>query len=155
MVTKEESEKIIEDFQKCMNNDDMDSAMTLLSRYEASPMEDDFKIWLYDNLGFLNYFKGNPEVALEYCDMVISMNPRHAYAHKGRGVCLSALNRVDEGIQSLLKAISLEPSFFDPYHDLAVVLLNAGRKKEAKKWAQRAYQLDPEQGKELVRIFYQ
>ena len=111
------------------------------------------RLWGLDNLGYVYYRLGRPRDALTCCRRAIELSPEHAYAFKGQGVCLAQLGSLDEGVTSLLKAISLEPNFFDAYHDLAVVLLQGGYPEKARPWAQRAYQLDPVRGEGLVRRF--
>jgi tetratricopeptide (TPR) repeat protein len=111
------------------------------------------RLWALDNLGYAYYRLGRPQDALACCRAALELNPGHAYAYKGQGVCLAQLGRLDDGVTSLLKAISIEPNFFDAYHDLAVVLLQGGYPEKARPWAQRAYQLDPVRGEALVRRF--
>lgn len=120
---------------------------------EEPELADGLRLWALDNLGYVHYRLGCPRDALACCHRALELNPGHAYAYKGQGVCLAQLGNLDDGVTSLLKAISLEPNFFDAYHDLAVVLLQGGFPEKAKPWAQRAYQLDPVRGEALVRRF--
>ena len=130
-----------------------DSAACRLEQLEPpeTPVAD--RLWVLDNLGYAFYRLGRPEDALSCCRRALELAPDHAYAFKGQGVCLAHLGQVEAGIASLLQAIACEPNFFDAYHDLAVVLLQAGHPDQAKPWAQRAYQLDPVRGESLVRRF--
>ncbi|MBU1221235.1 tetratricopeptide repeat protein [Myxococcota bacterium] len=150
-----EKKVITDNFNKLIEESNFTEATALLSSALSNEIDEEFRIWIYDNLGFLTYFSGNINGALDWCDKSLALKPDNSYALKGRGICLAKLGQLEDGIKSLLQSIALDPAFFDPHHDLAVILLEAGRFNEAKKWAQRAYQLDPEKGESLVRMFYQ
>jgi len=126
-----------------------------LSRLEHLHGRDDLsaerRLWVYDTMGFVLYQLGRIAAALACCDQSLALAPDNAYAHKGRGICLAAQGRVEEGVRELLQAIAAAPSFFDAYHDLAVILLQTGDIAGAKPWAQRAYQLNPVDGEALLR----
>ena len=79
-----------------------------------------------DVLGFVRYFQGDAEAALECCRRSLAIEPAGAYALKGMGICLAEIGEVDEGIAALETAIALRPDWADPHHDLGVVLLKAG-----------------------------
>ncbi len=83
-------------------------------------------------LGFLHFTMENYPQSLEINRRVLAQAPDNAYAHKGLGLCLTMLNETEAGIQALRKAIDLaDPTFTDPYFDLAVVLARQGREAEA------------------------
>ncbi len=130
-----------------------DAASRLQERLTDPGLHQSDRLWMIDNLGYAFFRLGRPSDALACCRQAIELDPNHAYAYKGQGVCLAGMGQLDAGVASLLKAISLEPNFFDAYHDLAVILMQAGHHDQAKPWAQRAYQLDPVRGESLARKF--
>jgi len=73
----------------------------------------------------------------------------HAYACKGLGLALARQGRVDEGVQSLERAIALAPEWVDSYWDLAVTLLEAGRTDEALQVVERGETAVPAEAKRL------
>jgi GTP-binding protein len=84
-----------------------------------------------DLLGFAHFFKKEFAVAEQWCRKTLDLYPEHAYAHKGLGLCLARQGKLDDGLPHLREAMRLEPKFFDPYWDTAVVLRDAGRYTEA------------------------
>jgi GTP-binding protein len=84
-----------------------------------------------DLLGFAHFFKKEFAVAEQWCRKTLDLYPEHAYAHKGLGLCLARQGKLDDGLPHLREAMRLEPKFFDPYWDTAVVLRDAGRYAEA------------------------
>lgn len=82
--------------------------------------------------GYVSFRLGNYRLSLETNEKVLQKEPHSVYALKGKGLCLFRLGNQEEGIKLLQKAAALtDPSFMDPYYDLAVVLSEAGRKEEA------------------------
>jgi tetratricopeptide (TPR) repeat protein len=94
---------------------------------DANPSE----LEALDLMGFVLFFQGEPGEAAEMCLSALRLDPEHAYAMKGLGLCLSRLGDVDSGIAWLVRAISKQPDWFDPRWDLAVVLIDNGRRPEA------------------------
>jgi len=152
-MPKTDSEQRTRIMRQLEEGDWQQAANLLQECLEAPGIVQADRLWMIDNLGYAYFRLGRPSDALTCCRQAIELDPGHAYAYKGQGVCLAGLGQLDAGVASLLKAISLEPNFFDAYHDLAVVLMQAGHHDQAKPWAQRAYQLDPVRGESLVRKF--
>jgi GTP-binding protein len=84
-----------------------------------------------DLLGFAHFFKKEYATAEQWCRKTLEHHPDHAYGRKGLGLCLARQGKLDEGLVELHEAMRLEPKFFDPYWDTAVVLRDAGRFAEA------------------------
>lgn len=84
-----------------------------------------------DLLGFAHFFKGEYAVAESWCRRTLEAHPDHPYALKGLGLCVARQDRLEEGLGHLRRAIALDPKWFDPYWDTAVVLRDAGRLEEA------------------------
>jgi Flp pilus assembly protein TadD len=84
-----------------------------------------------DLQGFVFYFLERPADAEIACRKALELEPNRAYSMKGLGLCVAKQGRLDEGVDLLRKAIQLEPHWFDPRWDLAVVLGDAKRFDEA------------------------
>ncbi|MCP4219830.1 MAG: radical SAM protein [bacterium] len=64
----------------------------------------------------------------------LELDPENAYTLKGLGVCLSNMDRLDEGVAYLRKSIERAgDDFLDPYFDLAAILGETGYKEEGLK----------------------
>lgn len=103
------------------------AALTLEKLLEGNPNDTD----ALDMLGFVRFFEGRFEDSKACCERVLALKPDHAYAHKGLGLNLARLGRLDEGILHLQQAMELRPAWPDPCHDLAVVLAEHGRLEQA------------------------
>jgi radical SAM protein with 4Fe4S-binding SPASM domain len=110
-------------------NEDYQSAEIYLSRaLEMKPGDTE----LLNLLGYAHYFLENyPEC--ETCNRrALETDTDNAYSLKGLGLALSKQGRVDEGIKLLKKAVEhCNENFMDPYHDLAVTLMENNRPAEA------------------------
>ena len=71
------------------------------------------------------------EAAESYNRRAIAQEPDHAFAHNGLGLSLARQGKLDESRVAIERAIALAPRWYEPYHDFAVVLAEAGRKDEA------------------------
>lgn len=67
----------------------------------------------------------------------IEMQPT-AEAYTFLGWSYSMMGRLDEAIEMCHKAISVDPSFGNPYNDLGVYLMEQGRWEEAITWLEKA-----------------
>jgi tetratricopeptide (TPR) repeat protein len=105
-----------------------------------------------DLLGFVLFFQGRYVDAERACRRVLDLDARHAYAHKGLGLCLARQGRIEEGVTCLLEAIRLSPDWFDPRWDLAVVLSEADRIREAIEVLRQAEAELPGQRASFVRF---
>lgn len=97
-----------------------------------------------DLLGFAHFFKKEYATAEQWCRRTLEHYPNHAYGRKGLGLCLARQGRLDEGLVELHEAMRLEPKFFDPYWDTAVVLRDAGRFAEALETLRRGLRERPD-----------
>jgi tetratricopeptide (TPR) repeat protein len=127
----------------------LDEASALLEQVLA---DDDVNLRALDLLGFVRYFQGRPAEAESCCRRALAVDPDHAYAHKGLGLCLAKQGRVDEGVASLERAMSLSPGWFDPYWDLCVVLLEARRFGEVREVARRGAAAVPSRAADLLGL---
>jgi radical SAM protein with 4Fe4S-binding SPASM domain len=84
-----------------------------------------------DQLGFVLYGRGRFAEAEQACRRSLELGSDNPYANKGLGLCVAKQGRVHEGIASVEKAIALAPKWFDPYWDLGVMLIDAGRFDDA------------------------
>jgi tetratricopeptide (TPR) repeat protein len=83
-----------------------------------------------DLLGYVLYFQEKPAEAEAVCRRTLDLAPNHAYALKGLGLCLAKAGNLSAAIDSIERAIAAKPDWFDPYWDLAVTLVDAGRTSE-------------------------
>jgi tetratricopeptide (TPR) repeat protein len=68
--------------------------------------------------------------ALAMADEALRRRPPPPAAHRLRGLALVRLNRADEGLTALRRAVALAPEDADSLHDLALALVAAGQEQE-------------------------
>lgn len=91
-------------------------------------------IELLNLYGYVSFKLNNFTDAQKANQAVLELDPNNAYAHKGMGLTLSRLGKVEEGIAFLKKAVALaDDDFLDPYYDLALILYENQRKEEARR----------------------
>ncbi|MBM7866460.1 radical SAM protein [Heliobacterium gestii] len=82
--------------------------------------------------GFVCYMLGNYGDARAANEQVLAAHPDDLYAHKGLGLTLVKLGDPNSGIAHLKKATALSsPAYMNAYHDLALTLIELGRRDEA------------------------
>lgn len=96
-----------------------------------------------DLLGFVCFFLDDFPASLRWNRRALEIDPQHAYALKGLGLCLHRLQRSEEGLESLALANAIDPSFLDAWHDRAVVLFELERPDEARAVLEEALQQNP------------
>lgn len=105
-----------------------------------------------DLLGYVLYFLGRYREAEAVCRQTLGLHPDHPYALKGLGLCVAKRGALDEAVRHLERAIELAPRYFDPYWDLAVTLVDAGRSAEALSVVQRGRTAFPEKAEEWDKM---
>lgn len=125
----------------------LDEADALLAEVLAGEQDN---VQALDLCGFVRFFQGRFAEAEGCCRRVLELDPQHAYAHKGLGLCLARQGRLDEGVAELEQAIRLKPWWLDPYWDLAVVLDEGGRPGDALKVLARGQVAVPAVGRQRL-----
>lgn len=106
--------------------------------------------------GFVNFFMQNLHQAERSNRRALEVNPTDVYSMKGLGVTLFKGGKKDEGIGYLKQAVSAtDPSFMDPYFDLALVYMENNQPDEAKALLNEAREANPEFYKQNQALFEQ
>lgn len=86
---------------------------------------------------------GRYQQALEFAENALALAPDSAEAYLLRGIAQSQLSRPHDAVESLRKAMELDPASPKPPYNLAVHYYGAGEKMEALVAVRRAVELDP------------
>ncbi|EAR21146.1 tetratricopeptide repeat protein [Nitrococcus mobilis] len=130
--------------------------------YHIKPAEEGLKAGNWTkaegNIGFiLNYFPNHPEglklalayaaksghdrFALDRIKKALDINPKIAWTHLVYGVYLHRHNDLAAAEREYRKATELDTDLADAYYNLGLLLVDAGNIADAKKAAQKAYNL--------------
>lgn len=82
-------------------------------------------------LGGYSLAEGDLRGAYAHYDRLVGIAPHSAQALADRGAVLTALGRDVEALEDLELAVDRDPSLAFPHAQMAVVLINMGRKQEA------------------------
>jgi radical SAM protein with 4Fe4S-binding SPASM domain len=107
---------------------------------------------IVDLAGFVCFSLRDFVAAERHNRVVLAKKPDHAFAHNGLGLSLAKQGRLDEGRAAIERAIVLMPGWYDPYHDLAVVLAEAGLRDEAGAALDRGAAAIPQSAAEFARV---
>lgn len=81
--------------------------------------------------------EGDLETALMHIRRAVELQPESAEYHFQLGGTLGMMGKVEEGIQECWIAVGLDPSWELPRVEVGIILLNAGRNKEARDHLER------------------
>lgn len=110
---------------------DYDMALKL---YLAALSMDENNLAALNALGFILYFKKDYSKGMEYAVKAVETYPEDAYARKGLGLYLAKQGKLEEAVESMKRAIEIDPDFVDAYHDLAFIYYEFGNFDEARVW---------------------
>jgi Flp pilus assembly protein TadD len=105
-----------------------------------------------DLLGFVCFFLRDYEAAEKYNRRALALKPDHAFAYNGLGLSLARQGKLVEGSAAIERAIALSPRWYDPYHDLAVVFADAGRRDDACAMLARGSAAIPEAAADFAKV---
>lgn len=87
---------------------------------------------LLNYYGYISFMLGNYNDAVNANENVLKLAPQNIYANNGMGLSLAKLGKINEGIQFLRKSADLTSAeYMDPYHDLALLLIENDRINDA------------------------
>ncbi len=104
-------------------------------------------------LGHMQYQRGRFAEAAVALDMAVSINPNHAAAHNDLAAALFALGQDEIATLSIRRALAIRPDFAEALETNAIMLLRAGRFREA--WPQFEARFRSLLGRHLDRGFAQ
>ena len=126
-----------------LNPRDFESAYGCALDYREMGMTDSFQIMLqraaginsrrfepYFHLGNLAFQKNDFKLALNYFERSRQQNDSYNYSHHMIGVCLKAMGREAEAIQSFQKSIELQPDYKQSWIELISVFRKIQKDKE-------------------------
>jgi tetratricopeptide (TPR) repeat protein len=96
-----------------------------------------------DRVGFAYMNAGRPEEAVAVLDGVLERDPTLARSRNNRGFARLVLGELGAGEEDLREAIRLDPDFAEAVGNLASLLLNTGRAREAVPLAERLVEMNP------------
>jgi radical SAM protein with 4Fe4S-binding SPASM domain len=105
-----------------------------------------------DLAGFVWFSLRDFVAAENFNRAALAQKPDHATAHNGLGLSLARQGRLDDGRAAIERAIELSPTWYDPYHDLAVVLAEAGQRADACAVLDRGAAAIPQSAAEFARV---
>ena len=95
-------------------------------------------------LGVMAHQRGEHEAAVTWISQALAARADFANAHNNLGAALKALSRLDEALESFLKAGQLEPDFADAQYNRGTVLQDMGQLESAKAAYLRAIEIEPD-----------
>jgi tetratricopeptide (TPR) repeat protein len=122
------SAELLKEAQLAVNRRQLASAETLLTRV----LDDDpDNLQALDLMGFVLFFQKKYGESEACCREALRVKPGHVYALNGLGLSLARQGKLDAGIEMLEKAMAADPSWPEPYWDMAVVLIEAEQRERA------------------------
>ena len=98
------------------------------------------------------YSRGQYAEASRVCEQIIAARPANADAHNILGVAQAALGHTDAAVDSLNRAIKINPEAASYYANLGEVLRLAKRTKEAAEALEKAIEIDPNNAQALNNL---
>ncbi len=94
-------------------------------------------------LGVIAYEVQRADLAVEYIQKAIAVNPHDGVYYGNLGLALQGIGRLDDAIQCYQRALQIAPGFVHAYNNFGNVLAELKRFDDALICYQRALQLDP------------
>ncbi len=126
-----------------------DRAIELYQRYVA--LDDRAPTVLY-KLGMVLYRTGQPAKAIEPLRRAIGFNERMAEAHYALGMAYRGEKQFDEARASLARALAIDATFAPARQELADLLEDTGRRRDAIEELEALAALEPDRPERLVSV---
>ena len=97
------------------------------------------------NIAFIADMEKRYDVAIEFYDKAIALNPDEAKGHQGKACTLIHTGKYEEALDLIQKAIQLDPNNFEGYYNLACIYANLANEKEMFDAIEKTIDLAPPQ----------
>ena len=136
-----DSESLASLGKKFADEDELQLAQMLIEKALVQAPDD---IELLGYFGYVSFMLQNYSDARRANEKVLALDDDNVYANKGLGLTLARSGELERGLEHLRKSTRLTTSaYMDPYHDLAVLLIENGRRQEAAEVVRQAEQKAP------------
>lgn len=95
----------------------------------------------YHNRGSVLSALNRPKEALEDLLKAAELDPARAETFNSLGDVYFDLKQMDNAMANYRESIKLDPGFYPPYHNIAALLQQLGRKEESAQWLKKANEL--------------
>ncbi|MEZ4811548.1 MAG: tetratricopeptide repeat protein [Allomuricauda sp.] len=97
------------------------------------------------NIAFIADVEKKYDVAIEFYDKAIALNPNEAKGHQGKACTLVHIGKYEEALDLIKKAIQLDSNNFEGYYNLACIYANLAKEKEMFDALEKTIDLAPPQ----------
>ena len=107
---------------------------------------DDTSEYAHWTLGYIQYYRRKPDLAIAELRYAIELNPNCSLAYGSLGSILSEFGDPEESIKNneiAIRSNPKDPSIFFRFHGLALAHFSAGRYSEASLWARKSVHRKP------------
>lgn len=104
------------------------------------------------NLGVIHFMIANYRTAVKVYTEALKLDTASDRAYNNRGACYAELEMCDIALADYTRAIELQPAYVLAYHNRADAYIRTGRLVEAEKDILQAFQLDPDNFYNHVRL---
>ncbi len=123
----------------------MDYAKALSAYLNAVRLRPDF-VPPHVNLAFVHNARGENDEAAASLRRAIALDPNNAIVHLNLAMLLGEMNRPKEAEQAFRRTLELDPNSAAAAYNLGVMLAS-DQPFESLRWCERAYRLQPQEGK--------
>ena len=94
------------------------------------------------NLAIKNHQEGRLDVAQEFYNQVLKINPDHSVAHNNLGVIFDNLGKYQKAKECYEKAIEINSNYVDAHYNLGVIFYTLGNYNKAKECYEKTIEID-------------
>ena len=95
------------------------------------------------NLAIKNHQEGRLDVAQEFYNQVLKINPNHSLALSNIGVIFNASGELQKAKECYEKAIEINPNYSDAHYNLGLIFNKSGENQKAKECYEKAIEINP------------
>ena len=95
------------------------------------------------SLAIKNHQEGKTDIAQNFYNQVIKIDPNHSQAHSNLGVIFKSLGENHKAIDCFKKSIKINPNYVDAHNNLGVIFKSLGENQKAKECYDKAIELNP------------
>ena len=95
------------------------------------------------DLAVQNHQEGRLDVAQEFYNQVLKINPNHSLALSNIGVIFNASGELQKAKECYEKAIEINPNYSDAHYNLGLIFNKSGENQKAKECYEKAIEINP------------
>lgn len=107
----------------------------------------------WEELFLLAYLEQDYDIAIEYLEKIIEINPKNHKAYINMGIAYAEKGEYNKAIELFYKAIDINPKYYNAYYNIGVIYAKINNNEKAVELYKKVIEINPKEAKAYINLF--